>query len=167
MRKLLMTGAAFGCLLMTTELAQAQSIPFTGTYGYTGPFGGDYVWQASGSYPDQPSATDFDITFNRRLDTDNLDFFVAGASSSWTATPVGTNGNEFTAPAGASLDAGESYSTQVYIYGDEFTPADDTFSADWSTVSAVPEPASSALLAAGMFGLGWIRRRKTRTKIQT
>ena len=194
MRTLLLTGAAFGCLMMGPLSARADTPIYTfsgsggvGTSGtllgltqawaYGGPHpSSDIGWGSPGvsagatTYAQSIPATDFQITFTSgTLDasqitvgnnagcggagsTSGTQFCVGGVQ--WVATPIGTNGIVFDAPAG-SLTHNQTYHVNVFLssIGDS-----GKFTGDWSI--SVPEPTSMGVVGSGMLALNWFRRRR-------
>jgi hypothetical protein len=143
--------------------------------GGTTPPNGDLAWGSPGInagsaiYGESIAATDFEITFNQAT----IDSTVLGSSCAqgaivfcsdtgggnfvqWTPTLVGDNGIVFDAPAGVQLAQNGQYFTDIYLNPDGVSGG--SFSGDWSI--SVPEPAGLSVLGAGLFALGWLRRRR-------
>lgn len=113
---------------------------------------------AQSPWPSETSVTDFHITLDFRTVSDSGSTFFTNFSDNVDWTRV-INGNtvEFFAPAGTSLDSGESFAVSVLFIGGEGIR---TFEAHWTT--AVPAPASLVLLGFGLAGLGAATWRRAR-----
>ena len=150
------------------------------TYGapYAGPGAGFSAWGSPGlgsgdaTYGTAPAATQFTVRFAYDSSTaidQTLSPFPGGYNEytrftddstgvAWTPTYFG-EGVTFTAPTGDSLKAGDSYFANVVFTGSDLSGANAGFTASFG---AVPEPASWALMLAGVGLLGGALRGQRR-----
>ena len=183
MRKLLMAGAALGALAAASLTAQAGIVrTFSGSgasgfldpvgssepWAYANPFSGsDVGWGSpgigAGVAPSNETVpvTDFEITFASPIDSNTATQFVSTTGGRWTAVfdPATPDSVAFVALAGTVLDPGQDYFVNIFLLPGDGVSG-EAFSGAW-TGSAVPEPASLALLVSALFGFGLARRRKS------
>jgi hypothetical protein len=142
--------------------------PPPGTFGWGSPG----VGLGTTTYGREVSATNFEITFFGNeidraqiavgdgagcvgTDIGGTTFCSEPFGTPWTAVLEGPSSIAFFAPAGVTLDTGESYFVNIFLVGQEGPVA---FEGRWSTI---PEPGTLALLGVALAGFGVMRRRKS------
>jgi hypothetical protein len=162
----------------------------TGPSGVACPTG-DFGWGSPGvgfglvPYGESTPASDFEITFSG-FTVDSSQIGLSGLSDPcqgsegggtvfcgfsgvnllpWTpvfnaATP---NTIAFFAPAGVTLNPGETYFTNIFLEG-RTLPESVSFTGAWTGGDAVPEPATLLLFGSGLVAVGSrLRQRRTKT----